>query len=165
MIKIIREAIDTLKLRIKANLTLIHNNEQKIREILNEPVTEKRSEKLRVRFSYNRKLLQENTDSINLQKDLNAYLENYLQNSEIIVENNKTTKSSLQEEDVQSISKEDYFNLTINNVIEFDNQHPYFTDETFLNDLLNYFTETEEYEKCSLLVNLKKEHSVQNFKN
>ena len=159
MIKIIREAIDALKLRIKMNLNLIHNNESKIREILNEPVTEKRSEKLNIRFAYNRKLLQENTNSIKLQKELNAYLEKYIQNSEIIVENNKTTKSTPQDDIVKNISKEDYFDLTINNAIEFDNQHPYFRDEAFLNDLLNYFTETEEYEKCSLLINLKKEHS------
>jgi hypothetical protein len=165
MIKILREAIDTLKLRIKANLSLIHNNEHKIREILDEPVTEIRSEKLNSRFSYNKRLLQENTDSIKLQKELNSYLENYLKNSEIIFENNKTVKSSLQEngtkDEIRNISKEDYFDLTANGAIEFDNRHPYFKDETFLNDLLKYFTDTEEYEKCSLLVNLKKEHSTQ----
>lgn len=165
MTKILREAIDTLKLRIKTNLSLIHNNEHKIREILDEPVTEIRSEKLKSRFSYNKRLLQENMDSIKLQKELNSYLENYLKNSEIIVENNKTVKSSLQEnsnkDEVENVSKEDYFDLTINGAIEFDNRHPYFNDEIFLNKLLEYFTETEEFEKCSLIVDLKKEHSIQ----
>jgi len=163
MIKILREAIDTLKLRIKFNLNLIHSNEEKIKELLDEPVTEIRSEKLKNRFNYNKRLLQENSDSVKLQKELNIYLENYLNNSEIILDTNKSIKSSIQENDVKndvaSISKEDYFHLTIGGAIEFNKQHPYFKDESFLNDLLAYFTETEEYEKCSLIVNLKKEHS------
>ena len=166
MIKILREAIDALKLRIQANLSLIHNNEQKIREILDEPVTKIRSDKLKKRFNYNKRLLLENTDSIKLQKELNSYLENYLKNSEIIIKSNKTVKSSFQEDgtkdEIRNINKEDYFDLTINGAIEFNNQHPYFKDETFLNDLLEYFTETEEYEKCSSLISLKKEHITQN---
>ncbi len=163
MIKFLRETIDALKLRIQSNLSLIHNNEHKIKELLKEPVTEIRSEKLNKRFDFNKILLQENTDSIKLQKELNSYLEKYLSNSEIILETNKPVKPSLQENgvknDISDISKEDYFDLTVGGSVEFNKQHPYFNDESFLNDLLEYFTETEEYEKCSLLVNLKKEHS------
>jgi len=163
MIKILREAIDTLKLRIRFNLNLIHNNEEKIKELLDEPVTEIRSEKLKNRFNYNKRLLQENTDSIKLQKQLRTYLENYLNNSEIFFEKSNPIKSldhkNDDKKDVDAISKEDYFDLTINGAVEFDKQHPYFNDDTFLNDLLTYFTETEEYEKCSLLINLKKINS------
>jgi hypothetical protein len=166
MIKFLRETVDALKFRIQSNLSLIHNNEHKIKELLKEPVTELRSEKLNKRFNYNKKLLQENTDSIKLQKEIDSYLEKYLGNSEIILDINKPIKSSLQENgiknDISEISKDDYFDLTINGAVEFDKQHPYFNDGIFLNDLLEYFTETEEYEKCSLLINLKKEHSNQN---
>jgi hypothetical protein len=163
MIKFLREAIDALNLRIESNLRLIHNNERKIKEILKEPVTEQRSEKLNKRFDYNKRLLQENTDSMKLQKELKTYLEKYLSNSETILDINKPVHSSLQENgiknDFKNLSKDAYFDLTISGAVKFDKQHPYFKDESFLNDLLKHFTETEEYEKCSSLINIKKEHS------
>ncbi len=160
MIKQLREAIDTLKLRIQTNLSLIHNNEHKIKDLLKEPVTESRSEKLNKRFDYNKNLLQENSDSIKLQKELNSYLEKYLSNSEFILESNKPlVHENVVNNDIRNISKDDYFDLTVSGAVEFNKQHPYFNDEVFLNDLLEYFTESEEYEKCSLLINLKKEHS------
>ena len=166
-VKILRETIESLKLRIKFNLGLIHSNEEKIKEILKEPVSELRSKKLGYRFNFNKKLLQENTDGIKLQKELLSYLENYHNNTEVYSEKSNEVDQSAEtntiKNEINKLSKEDYFDLTINDAINFDIRHPYFKDELFVNDLLKHFTQTEDYEKCSLLLNLKKSHSSQDI--
>jgi hypothetical protein len=48
------------------------------------------------------------------------------------------------------------FRLTVNGEMEFNSSHPYFNDEVFLDDLLNYHSLREEYEICARLVKAKK---------
>ncbi|MBU8892368.1 MAG: hypothetical protein KOO66_06290 [Bacteroidales bacterium] len=159
MIKLFRETIESLKSRIKFNLSLIHSNEEKIKEILKEPVSDLRSKKLSYRFNFNKRLLHENADGIKLQKELSGYIENYHSKTELFSEISSTLNQSVEKDsiknEVNEISKEDYFDLTINGAVNFDILHPYFKDESFTNDLLEYFTKTEDYEKCTELVNIK----------
>ena len=158
MVEILKNSIEILKQRILFNLDLITQNESKIKEILKEHVSEIRSEKLKRRFNFNKKMLKENNDALTLQKGIINFIENY--HNEIdeypdIKQVKKiSSKNSGQEDQIMNIKKEDYLDLTINGAMDFDKHHPYFNDKDFFNELLSYFSEIEDYEMCSKLTNL-----------
>ena len=157
MVENLKSTVEVLKQRIKFNLNLIHEIELEIKEILKEPVSRERSEKLDRRFNTNNQIIKENNEAIKLQKSIIEFLKSYHDElsqfpETIEVENpQKTIALSKKIE----LKREDYFELTVNKDIEYDNQHPYFKDESFTKDLICYFIEVEDYEMCAKLVSLK----------
>jgi len=164
MLTNLKEAIEALKQRIRFNLTLAQEVEEEIKEILKEPVSTQRSKKLNERFIKNKKLMSENEDSLNLQRSIINYLEKHhdelSQFPEIIEYKSNKGKNTLEVSTKIEIKREDYFELTINKSIEFDNLHPYFKDESFANDLISYFIEIEDYEMCARLSKITKNETV-----
>lgn len=164
MIEALKNSVAILKERVRHNLDLIHQNECMIKEILKEPVSKLRSDKLKYRFDISKKMLKENNDAIKLQREINNYLENY--HNDIIefvkkLEDYQISESSNEiDNEILEVSKEDYFDLTVSGEIGFDSHHPYFNDEDFLNDLLSYFISVENYEMCSRLVDLDKSKNL-----
>lgn len=164
MIEDLKNTVKILKQRVRFNLDIIHQYELEVKEILKEPVSEDRSEKLSHRFLFSKKILNENADAIKLQKEIMNYLENY--HNDIVdfsqmAESNSDTKNSVeQENEIVEISKDDYFNLTVSGEIIFDTHHPYFSDESFINELLSYFISIENYEMCSQLIELDKSKNL-----
>jgi hypothetical protein len=61
----------------------------------------------------------------------------------------------LTENDDLDFDKKEYFNLTITDAISFDEEHPFFNDDSFRQELIDYFTKHEKYEKCIKLKNKK----------
>jgi len=165
MMTSLKEAIEALKLRVRFNLTLVHEVEEEIKEILKEPVSAQRSEKLNERFIKNKKLMNENEESLKIQRSLINYLEKYhdelSQFPEVIEFNSAKEKNTLEVSTKIEIKREDYFEITINKSIEYDNLHPYFKDERFANDLLSYFIEIEDYEMCARLSKITKNETAQ----
>jgi hypothetical protein len=53
--------------------------------------------------------------------------------------------------------KEECFEHTVNGLIIYDCNHPYYSDEKFFSRLLQFYQQLENYEKCSELVNTKKQ--------
>ena len=159
MIENLNNAVEVLKQRIRFNLKLIHEVEAEIREILKEPVSTKRSEKLNHRFKLNKHLIQENNQALKLQKSIIEYLETYHKELSQFPEAIKVTNSSksIEVNTTIEIKREDYFELTVNKSIEYNNLHPYFNDEEFSKELMNYFIKIEDYEMCARLSELKKE--------
>ncbi|MFP4620231.1 MAG: hypothetical protein ACLFM7_02900 [Bacteroidales bacterium] len=49
--------------------------------------------------------------------------------------------------------------LTISGEIPFNEDHPFYHDEKFFNDLLNYYQKREDYETCNSLLNKWKKKS------
>lgn len=159
----LKNAIVTLKQRIRFNLDLIKQNENLIKEILKEPVSQERSKKLNGKFELNKKLIQENNDSLKLQREIISYLDKYKTNFSESNEVNKINnylEQSDSEDEILEINKEDYFELTVNGELVFDSQHPYFNDESFLNDLLLHFISLENYEMCAQLKERKNKRSI-----
>ncbi|MDA3779059.1 MAG: hypothetical protein PF487_02315, partial [Bacteroidales bacterium] len=62
--------------------------------------------------------------------------------------------SKTEESEKNKYSKDEYYIMTINDDIEFNNKHPYFSDNDFRKELLDYYIECEEYEKCKQIVNI-----------
>lgn len=169
MKEFLKQTLDLLKDRVQYNLRIIRQNELQVREILKEPVSSDRSKKLEERSEINNKLLEENNDSIKLQLGIIRFIDKFhkqiqesiddaensipelkqLRNS---IEKIKIINSKSEEEKTSNLSKSDYFDLTINGGVEFDQRHPYFYDKEFLNELLDYYTQMENYEMCSKLL-------------
>lgn len=174
----LKYTLNLLKDRVKYNLNIIHNNEKTVRKILKEPVSSHRSERLNEKYSINKTMLDENNDSIKLQLSIIQFLDKY--GKEIEEFNHKVEQMIPELKKIQSgisfpetdqekpeayneLTRNDYFDLTIHKGIEFDHQHPYFNDQDFLNDLLEYFSSVEEFEMCSkLLVNVNKNNKLMN---
>jgi hypothetical protein len=152
MFEILKNGIEILKQKVQFNLEVITKNEKKIKEILKEPISVERSKKLNDRFAFNKSLLKENKEALQIQKSLLNYLENYkvdIDDPDILSEIDYLENDFKPDAE---ISREDYFDLTISEAICFDNRHPYFNDKKFIQDLLKYYTEHENYEMCSVLL-------------
>lgn len=167
MVENLRSSIEVLRQRVKYNLDLLHQNEKKIKEILKEPVSENRSEKLNKRFNSNKKVLKENNDAIMLQKEMLSFIENYYSDNNSLPKELNTPKKTSQKVKPENkrfeIKKEDYLDLTINGALDFDIYHPYFNDKNFFNELLNHFSEIEDYETCSKLTKLIKQNNISGY--
>ena len=77
MIELIQKTISLLKLKVKSNLELINKNQVKIKEILKEPNSSKRTTSFEEHYETNKSLLAENNDFINIQLTLINFLEKY----------------------------------------------------------------------------------------
>jgi Rad3-related DNA helicase len=151
MFDIFRRNIEVLKKRVQFNLEIISKNENRIKELLKEPVSKERAKKLKEQFEFNKNLLDENRDALIIQKSLIDFMEKHkleMDDPPYLITNNEDASVGV---DVD-IEKEDYFDLTINGALDFDKKHPYYHDEIFIQDLIQYFTEVENYEMCSRLM-------------
>lgn len=144
----IRKTIDMLRERVKENLTQIQNNQKGIRDLLKQQVSEKRTELLEEKYAINKGLLAENNDFINVQLTLTNFLEKY-EDTILLADSDSNAPVY---KDVNEC-----FEHTVNGFLMFDHAHPYYNDEKFFNRLINYFQQLEDYERCSELVNTKKQ--------
>jgi len=158
----LKQAVEFLKRRVQYNLQIIRHNEQMVRNILKEPVSTERSEKLDEKLKMNKQIIQENQDSLKIQLSIIQFLDKYKQELkgysyiENITYELQQAEGTLNERtDEQELTREDYFHLTANKGIAFDRQHPYYSDREFLNDLMQHFIDVEDYEMCSKLNTVK----------
>ena len=149
MKELIQKTIALLKLRVKNNLELINKNQVKIKEILKEPNSLKRTTSFEEHYETNKSLLAENNDFINIQLTLINFLEKY-KDSPLLKDNPPVIE-------IETIKDaKELFKLTVKGKIAFDKKHPQFNNESFFRRLLKYYQDIEAYEKCQALINLKK---------
>ncbi len=149
MKELIQKTIALLKLRVKNNLELINKNQVRIKEILKEPNSSRRTTKFEEHYETNKNLLAENNDFISVQLTLINFLEKY-KDSEILKDNTPILE-------IESVkSEKELFDLTVNGDIAFNKEHPKYSNEIFFKRLLKYYQDIEAYEKCQALINLKK---------
>lgn len=165
-----KSLVNILKERINYNLQIIKENEENIRKILSQPVSNERSELLKEKFNINKKLLEENHDSLVIELQLINYLgkfreilkhqtnNNQLSNEVNNEIDNLANEEYLNESNSEQIEKSgdtQLLNLTILGEIPFNSEHPRFNDEVFFENLLENYKSTENYEMCSHLLRIK----------
>ena len=74
---LMNELLESLRKRIADNLATVRNNEQEIRKILKEPLSNQRSYNLSNRQAVSKKILQENAENLKIQNMIVAFLSNY----------------------------------------------------------------------------------------
>jgi len=169
----LRKTIELLRQHVQKNLEIIHHNERKVREILREPVTSERSERLSEKYNTNKGILKENNDFIKLQLSIVRVLDQYKyslkdsisdtlqppdQYRTVERETEKQpekpasqpdTKEALRNQYLAKFSREDYMELSANEMVPFDKNHPYYDDQAFIDELFERFIENENYEMCA----------------
>ena len=124
MKELIQKTITLLKLRVKNNLELINKNQVRIKEILKEPNSSKRTTRFEEHYETNKGLLAENNDFINIQLTLINFLEKYKDSS--ILEDNPPVI------EIKPIKDEkELFKLTVEGETAFNRKHPQFNNESF----------------------------------
>ena len=141
----IKRTIERLKEKVKSNLFEIQNNQKEIRNLLKQPVSAERSSELEEKYSVNKILLAGNNDFINVQLTLTNFLEKY--NNSDIFENEQSSATPC-----SCTGEKDCFELTVNGVLPYNAEHPFFNDDNFFQKLLHYYQDMEDYENCSKLV-------------
>jgi len=145
--------IELMRKHVIKNLESIKGNETQIKGILNMPQSHERASSLNECYKISKNLLAENNEFINMQVSIMNFINKYKN----IIEIETPVKVAAQSSSVQNsnLSRDDYFRLTIEKDISFNNNHPYFRDKDFYNDLFSYFQQTENYEMCAELVKYK----------
>ena len=139
----IEQTIDVLKSKVRQNLVNIQNNQKAIRELLKDTVSDERSTKLEELYAMNKVLLAENNDFITVQLTLSNFVDKY----------NNTDVFELQIANTPVFANEkDCFEKTVNGDVPFNNEHPYYNNDTFFQKLMAHYQTVEDYEQCSRLM-------------
>lgn len=134
-LKIVQLDLERIAFRLK-------DNNRSIKEILSSGETEERAQDLKELLEFNRFLMQKHKEKIGDQLQSEEKLKN------ILKEENTIEFKILEDEKRMEI-----FIQTIDNSIVFNSAHPYYSDPSFIRDLMNAFLKNEAYERCA---NLKK---------
>jgi hypothetical protein len=131
-----------IKLDLAKIAVRLEDNNRGVKEILSEGNTKKKEKEMRKLLDFNRFLLQKHKerigDKFHSESQLKKLIEKDIHFESKLIENEKRMES---------------FILTIENCIDFNSSHPYYTDSKFAKDLMEAFLKNEDYEKCASLKN------------
>jgi len=144
---LLRQLLDEMKEKVVSNLDEIKKNESKIRELLAAPYSHQKNISLEKQFIQNKNTLAENMDYLELQIKIVALIDKY-KNTDLI----KLPLESIIEQEPLNI---DFFNETIEGRLAFNEYHPNYYDESFINRLLTYYLDQENFEECKKLIDIK----------
>lgn len=132
----LKDIVDGLKTKVYNNIKVIENNDIIVRDILTEPVSEQRTSKLKKWLDRNQILMEENKELVALQLSILGYLTKFEP-----------------EENEDDYDEEQIFDLTVSRNIPYDNNHPLYNDETFKKELIDHYSQLEDYEACAKILN------------
>ena len=160
------QLLEALRARVIENLNSIRVNENEIRQILTEPLSGIRSQKLSERYALSKKILKENEDNLKIQNLIVDFFSKYRNVPDF---NKEISELKTLEKGINSFQKGG-FNLNQifsnfneaekedknpqNSEVEQDKKknHPVFGNVRFFERLLNCYIQREEYEVCAKLV-------------
>jgi hypothetical protein len=144
MLAYFQNIIRDLKDKIHKNVEEINNNQKLIQSLLSDKPDFSEHENFEKLKLQNQRLMKQNDDFINVQLILIDFIKKY--------KDTAILKEDIPMIDIFSVTdSEEIFLLTINNLIPFDNQHPYYTNPQFIESLITHYRHEENYEKCHSL--------------
>jgi hypothetical protein len=153
MEQLVNKIIKILKDHVKNNNREIQYNQDEINRMISD-YSEKYTEKdLEYKNSLNKELLGENEDFIQIQLQLNEFMEKY---GHLFIKGEEN-----EEIDNEFLTDKDplpYFKKTVKGQLEYNRQHPQFHNTQFFRKLLKYYEENEDYEMCDKLIRLKRQN-------
>lgn len=139
-IKHINIELKMISLDIDRIATKLEENNRSIKDILKNGDIAFRAQELKEMVDFNRFLLQKQKEKIGDKRNLGLRLKSCIQ------EENKVESEMIEDE-----KRMEYFILTLDNSLEFNSDHPFFNDPSFIRDLLKEFLIKEDYGSCALL--------------
>jgi hypothetical protein len=146
MKELLQSTVEQLRFHVMKNLELVRENEKQIKDMLKTPVTKSGAQLLAERYEFSKKTLSENNDFINLQLSIINFIYKYKH----VWESERAV--SCAEVAPVAVTREECFQMTVESKIEYDPNHPFYYDDNFYNNLLEFFQLQENYEKCDELV-------------
>lgn len=133
MVNELKNILYKLRLEYKDRKNIIENN----KNIIESTPFDLDNVDFKLELDYmNEKLIMKNKTNKHLQKSINEYISDYY---------------NYLESDTLPTDYNECLDLTILGDIDFNIKHPFFDNEDFYTDILNYYISIEEYEKCSLI--------------
>ncbi len=146
------EILQLLQQKTKENSLSLKENTNLIMSIVQGGAVYKSIRELQEK---NNDLLMSNANYLKLHNNLLTFLKSLLSTGsepdEVEPEAEPAVSFELIEE--QPLDFEECFEQTINGIMDFDENHPFYNSKDFRTRLLQYYIEKEDYEKCALLVN------------
>ena len=149
MENLINKVLRILKEHVKQNILEIQYNQDEINHILTENDSGLKSKELDYKYALNKELLNENEDFIKMQLEVTEFMEKYGHLFTSVEE------YGIEESELNENNKANFFNQTVSGILKFDPKHPQFHNPKFFMELLKYYQEKEDYEKCDELLKLK----------
>jgi len=152
MIELLRNTLKALKERAERNLEAIYQNNRIVEAMLEESLSEERSEKIEKLYADNKQLMKENSESIQLQYEITKFIENHLRVSESDKREALGRYKTEPRAETGKDKKDEILRMTIRGEIPFNEKHPFYDDEEFFSKLLEHYKNAEQYETCQVLL-------------
>jgi hypothetical protein len=149
MEKLVIKILKILKEHVRQNIKEIQYNQDEINRMLTDSSSSVNSKELDYKYALNKELLEENEEFIQMQVELNEFMDKY---SHLFTSRDEY---EFEEKESNKEDKSNFFSKTVNGELKFGPKHPQFNNPKFFQDLLKYYQEKEDYEKCQELLKLK----------
>jgi hypothetical protein len=140
-----KQIMEEMKRRVIENLEEVKSTQGKLS--IDEARQFEYDFKLYQKQKYNKTLLAENKDFLELQLKIVAFVNKYYK-SELM----NIPVSNFLERHPEKI---DYYSETIQGKIKFDEYHPYYFDSNFIDKLIEFYLSAEDYNECNRLKQIK----------
>ncbi len=144
MHQLIQQIIAKLKLRVRNNWDIISNHREMVKKMEKSGLTKFSNKDYREYIESVDRLTQENQDLEAILETLEDFYAKY-HDTPVIDEDKPII-------DIYSITDpEEVFQLTVRRVVPFDENHPFYKDLNFIEEMIEYHLQREEYERCQEL--------------
>lgn len=147
MQNLVKKIMQLLKDHVSQNNQEIQYNQDEINRIISNASDNISNKDLEYKNALNKELLEENEEFIQMQLQISEFMEKF---GHLFPEDESDEEYFEPEEGLP------YFSKTINGQIQYGPDHPQFNNIRFFNELLKYYQEREDYEKCDQLIRIKK---------
>jgi hypothetical protein len=148
MQSLVNKILKILKSHVNQNNEEIQYNQDEINRLVSDLRGNISEKDIEYKNALNKEMLEENEDFIQMQLQISEFMEKYghlFPGEHILEEENSDNNEPLP-----------YFRKTVDGELEFRPGHPQYNNIRFFNELLRYYEEREDYEKCDQLIRLKK---------
>jgi hypothetical protein len=149
MNKLIYKLLSVLKEHVNQNNKDIQLNQEEIEKLLSDASLPHLKSDLDNKYSYNRQLLNENSDFVKMQLELTEFFEKY---RHLFPEDSSDARMNEPEQN----ERQKIFSQTVSGKLKFDSSHPHYNNSRFIEELFKYYEMNENYEMCEQLLKLRK---------
>lgn len=154
MENIIEKLLKILRKQIYQNNEEIRINQEEISWLLSDKNNPELQKTLDEKQILNKEIQEENEAIIHFQHVIADFQEKY---GHLFLNSDDSDEEIVGEQE-GFIEDLEYFEETINGVLNFDQYHPQFNNPSFFEHLIKYYEEREDYEMCDKLMKMIKSH-------
>lgn len=148
MKEVLNKTIEVLRARVNSNLERIRTNESMVKRMIEDNVSGEYNRDIQGIRDVNKKLLEENNEAIKIQMGLVSLIAKYRKVWD--------ADESVSELIYSEVSEDEIFEQTVNGELKFNKFHPKFSNDDFIQKLIEYYSSREDYEMCSYITKIKR---------